>query len=63
MKISKRSTWGKWEVDTYMDVQNVYNRRIAEPVITGIDDSQTVYGYGLPVLPIFGLKGAFVPTP
>ena len=63
LKVSKRSTWGQWEVDTYLDVQNVYNRRIAEPVITGIDDSQTVYGYGLPVLPIFGLKGAFVPTP
>ena len=60
LKISKRSTWGRWEVETYLDVQNVYNRRIPEPVITGIDDTNTVYGFGLPTLPIFGLKGAFV---
>ncbi len=61
LKVSKLSTWRAWELDFYLDVQNVYNRRIAEPVITGIDDSNTVYGFGLPVLPIFGLKGAFVP--
>jgi len=61
LKVSKLSSWRSWEVDFYLDVQNVYNRRIAEPVITGIDDSNTVYGFGLPVLPIFGLKGAFVP--
>ena len=61
LKVSKRSQLKRWEVDFYLDVQNVYNRRIAEPVITGIDDTITVYGYGLPVLPIFGVKGAFLP--
>lgn len=45
--------------ELYLDVQNVTNRRVAEPVITGIDDRDTLYGYGLPVLPVFGFKGGW----
>ncbi len=61
LKISKRATFRAWQLEGYLDIQNVYNRRIPEPLITGIDDTETVYGFGLPVLPIFGLKGVFWP--
>ncbi|MCK6525107.1 TonB-dependent receptor [Myxococcota bacterium] len=45
--------------ELYLDVQNVTNRRVAEPVITGVDDRDTLYGFGLPVLPVFGFKGGW----
>lgn len=61
LKVSKRLTFRSWRLDVYLDVQNVYNRRIAEPIINGIDDANAVYGFGLPVLPIFGVEGAVWP--
>ena len=61
VKISKKATFRSWQLEGYLDVQNLYNRRVPEPLITGVDDSETVYGFGLPVLPIFGVKGVFWP--
>lgn len=58
LKISKRFMFRKWRLDAYLDVQNVYNRRVAEPVITGFTDVVfDGYGYGLTTLPIFGVEG------
>lgn len=59
VKISRLQTVRSWELEYYLDVQNVYNRRVPEPVITGIDDRNTAYGFGLTTLPIFGVKGAY----
>ena len=61
VKLSKKATFRAWQLEGYLDVQNVYNRRVPEPLITGIDDSETVYGFGLITLPIFGVKGVFWP--
>ncbi|MFZ5477977.1 MAG: TonB-dependent receptor plug domain-containing protein [Myxococcota bacterium] len=61
LKISRQAIYRRWHLDFYLDVQNVYNRRVAEPLISGIWEgygTQT-YGYGLPVLPIFGVEGVF----
>ena len=44
------------EGQVYLDVQNVYFRRVEEPIITGIDDRETVYALGLPTLPILGFQ-------
>jgi len=60
LKISKRVVFRAWRLEFYLDGQNLYNRRIPEPVITGVDDSDW-YSYGLPTLPIFGVKGVFWP--
>lgn len=58
LKISKRFMFRKWRLDAYLDVQNVYNRRVPEPVITGFTDVVFEgYGYGLTTLPIFGVEG------
>ena len=55
VRVSKRFTFRSWKLSAYVDVQNVYNRRIVEPAINGIDETLVVYGYGLPVLPLFGI--------
>lgn len=60
LKVARLQTLEHWELEYYLDIQNVYNRRVPEPVITGIDDRNTAYGFGLMTLPIFGVKGAFV---
>jgi hypothetical protein len=60
-KISKRVTYKAWRLDVYLDVQNAYLRRVPEPAINGIDDNEPVYGWGLPILPIFGIDGVFWP--
>jgi hypothetical protein len=61
LKISKEATFRAWQLEYYLDIQNVSNHRMPEPLITGVDDRQAVYAYGLPVLPIFGVKGVFWP--
>ncbi len=61
LKLSKEATFRAWQLEYYLDVQNLTNHRMAEPLITGVDDRQVVYAYGLPILPIFGVKGVFWP--
>ena len=61
IKVSKRFSFRNWQLDTTLDVQNVYNRRIAEPFISGFGESFPAYGFGLPILPIFGVEGLFYP--
>lgn len=59
LKISREFELRGWDLDVYLDIQNVYNRRVPEPAITGISNQDTIYTYGLFTLPIFGIKGAF----
>ena len=58
LKISRSWALKSWSLETYLDIQNVYNRRSPEPVITGSLDIGRLYAYGMPILPIFGIKGA-----
>lgn len=61
LKISKRIPGRRWQLEAYLDVQNVYWRRVPEPVITGFEDlfQLYAYGFGLPTLPILGVEGRF----
>ncbi len=61
VKVSKQAIYKTWRLDFYLDFQNVYGRRVPEPVITGIDDSDTLYTMGWPTFVIFGVKGVFWP--
>jgi hypothetical protein len=61
LKIARRAVYRSWRLDFYLDGQNLYNRRIPEPVITGVEDDETWYSFGLPTLLIFGVKGVFWP--
>ncbi len=55
LRISRKFTFNSWRLNAFVDVQNVYGRRIPEPAINGIDETLVVYGYGLPILPLFGI--------
>jgi len=61
LKISKQAQYKHWRLEYYLDVQNVYNRRVAEPVISGVWEAYgtQTYGFGLPVLPILGIEAVF----
>lgn len=61
LKFSKRIPGDRWRMEAYLDVQNVYWRRIPEPVITGFEElfQLYAYGFGLPTLPILGIEGSF----
>ncbi len=61
LKIARRVEGRDFDVEFYLDVQNVYWRRVAEPVITGLADVYNVYayGFGLPTLPILGIEGTW----
>jgi outer membrane receptor protein involved in Fe transport len=61
LKISKRAQYEHWRLEYYLDVQNVYNRRVAEPVISGVWEAYgtQTYGFGLPILPILGVEAVF----
>jgi hypothetical protein len=61
VKVSRLMTRKRWRLEFYFDLQNAYNRRIPEPIINGIDDTEIIYGFGLPILPIVGLKGVVWP--
>jgi hypothetical protein len=54
-KISKRRTYKRWRLQAYLDLQNLYNRRVPEPVLTGFEE-QPVFGFGMPFLPVFGVE-------
>ena len=57
-KISKQAKYKRWRLEYYLDIQNVYNRRVAEPVISGVWEAYgtQTYGFGLPTLPILGIE-------
>ena len=61
LKIVRPFPFRTWRLDASLDLLNVYNRRVPEPVITGFGDSNPAIGFGLPILPVFGLTGTFWP--
>ena len=60
VKIAKRRTYKNWRVEAYLDIQNLYNRRVPEPILTGFEE-KPIFGFGMPVLPVFGVEGSFWP--
>ncbi|MBX2801766.1 MAG: TonB-dependent receptor [Myxococcales bacterium] len=59
VRIARTFTFRTWRLSAGLDVQNLTNRRVAEPVITGFGEARPSYGFGLPILPIFNLEGEF----
>ncbi len=58
LKVSHRFLFRTWRLDAWIDVQNVYDHRVPEPVVTGLADlTFRDMGLGLFVLPIFGVEG------
>ncbi|MCA9566227.1 MAG: TonB-dependent receptor [Myxococcales bacterium] len=56
LKVSRTFLMRRWSMDGFLDLQNVLDRRIFEPIITGIDDTFPAYSKGLPILPVLGFE-------
>jgi len=61
VRVERTFTFRTWRLIASLDVQNVTNRRVVEPVITGLGERQPAYGFGLPILPIFSVQGELFP--
>jgi TonB family protein len=57
LRLDKTWTFQSWKLSTYLDVQNVYNRKNTEEVEYNYDSSQSKPVAGLPILPILGIRG------
>ena len=60
LKIAKRRTYKNWRLEAYLDLQNIANRRVPEPILTGFEE-KAVFGFGMPFLPVLGIEGSFWP--
>jgi hypothetical protein len=58
-KLSRTFAFRNWGLQVYLDVQNVYDRRIPEPVLTTLSDTYPTWVVSWPTLPILGLEGSF----
>ncbi len=56
LKLSREKQRRNLRTTGYLDVQNVYNRRVPEPLVDGALGQSSIYAFGLPILPIFGLE-------
>lgn len=59
LRIDKRWIFDVWELSAYLSVSNAYNRANVESLGYNYDFTKTESVSGLPVLPIFGVKGQF----
>ncbi len=59
IRIDKIWVYDLWNLDFFLDIQNVYNRQSVEGVTYSYNYQQRQYFKGLPILPIIGLKGSF----
>jgi len=59
IRIDKRWVFDRFILDTYLDVQNVYNHRYAEGLQYSYDYRQSKPQSGLPILTIFGIRSEF----
>lgn len=63
LRIGRLFSMARWQIEVALDVQNVYSRRVVEPVISGFGESRPSYGFGLPILPIFSVDAKLWPRP
>ena len=59
IRFDKTWTYNRWRFAMYIDIQNVTNRANPEAVSYSFDYKQTSPVAGLPLLPVFGLRGDF----
>jgi outer membrane receptor for ferrienterochelin and colicin len=57
VRLDKTWTFDAWKLNLYLDVQNVYNRENPEGQTYSYDYSESQLLSGLPILPIFGIRG------
>ena len=58
-RIDRQFTFNTWQLAASLEVQNAYNRANEEIPAYGSDCTTLVPFYGLPILPVIGLRGEF----
>ena len=56
LRLDKRFVWSKVELNTYVDVQNAYNRANPEFLQDSYDYTRVAPVASLPILPSLGLR-------
>lgn len=59
LRVDKEWTFRLWALTLYLDIQNLTNRRNVELLNFSPDFATEIPVYGLPILPTFGLRGAW----
>ncbi|GMV44096.1 MAG: TonB-dependent receptor [Myxococcales bacterium] len=59
LRVDKTWTFEDWVLDTYLEVQNVYNQQNPEGTRYNYNFRQSEPVSGLPIIPGFGIKGTF----
>jgi len=59
LRIEKTWVFKSWLLSGYLELLNAYNRDNPEAIVYNYDFTERDYVSGLPILPVFGLKGQF----
>lgn len=59
IRVDKEWLYDTWLLALYLEVQNVYNQQNAEGIQYNYDYTEIDYVYGLPILPVIGVRGEF----
>jgi len=59
VRVDKHWIFDTWRMTTYLDIQNIYNRKNPEAVVYNHDFSESLTQGGLPIFPSFGARGEF----
>jgi TonB family protein len=59
LRVDKTFRLQRWTLAAYLEVQNVYNRKNPEGSFYNFDFSEQQFFTGLPLIPVFGVKGEF----
>jgi hypothetical protein len=59
IRVDKRWIFDRWTLNTYLDLQNVYNRQNAETRQYNYDFTESVTVSGLPFIPSIGIRAEF----
>jgi hypothetical protein len=59
LRFDKTWTFNRWRLSVYLDIQNVYYASNPEAVTYNFDYTQQNTLNGLPILPVFGIRGDF----
>lgn len=57
VRVDKTWKFQSWSLSWYLDLQNAYVHKNTESISYNFDYSQTTATYGIPILPIMGLRG------
>ncbi|HEY3353184.1 MAG TPA: hypothetical protein VGQ83_08060, partial [Polyangia bacterium] len=57
LRVDKEWVFDRWKLGLYLELQNVYNYRSPEASGDNYDYTQRGWVRGLPILPVFGVRG------